>query len=82
MRNLFNKFKDYSFWVSFSAAVIILLNAFGRAFGFSVANQVVDDCIMAVAGILLLFGIVTMSDSKEDDENDEDENSDDEGEDK
>ncbi len=60
MKNFFDKIKTYSFWVSFSGALIILLNAFGRIFGWQIENQVVEDCIMSIAGILVVFGIVTM----------------------
>lgn len=61
MKNFFNKMKTYSFWVSFSGALIILLNAFGRIFGFQIENQIVEDCIMSIAGILVVFGVVTMN---------------------
>lgn len=59
MKNFFQKFKDYGFWVSLAGAVVLLLNCFGKAFGFSVQNQVVEDCIMAIAGVLVVLGIVT-----------------------
>ncbi len=61
MKNFFNKMKTYSFWVSFSGALIILLNAFGRIFGFQIENQIVEDCVMSVAGILVVLGVVTMN---------------------
>ena len=60
MKNFFKKMKSYSFWVSFSGALIILLNAFGRIFGWQIENQIVEDCIMSIAGILVVFGVVTM----------------------
>lgn len=82
MKNFFKRLKDYNFWVSFSAGLVILLNAFGNAFGFSIKNQIVEDCIMAVAGMLVVFGIVNMKNNDSDDdensgENDEDENDED-----
>ena len=61
MKNFFNKMKTYSFWVSFSGALIILLYAFGRIFGFQIENQIVEDCVMSVAGILVVLGVVTMN---------------------
>lgn len=77
MKKFFKRMGDYNFWVSLSAGVIILLNAFGNAFGFSIKNQIVEDCIMAVAGMLVVFGIVNMKDhdggnQKENEEKDED----------
>ena len=61
MKNFFKRIGDYGFWVSLSAAVVILLNAFGKAFGFEIENQVVEDCIMAVAGLLVVLGFVSMN---------------------
>ncbi len=58
MKNFFKRFTKYSFWVSLSGAVVILLNAFGKAFGFSVENKIVEDCIMAIAGVLVVLGVV------------------------
>ncbi len=77
MKKFFKRMGDYNFWVSLSAGLIILLNAFGNAFGFSIKNQIVEDCIMAVAGMLVVFGIVNMKDDdggnqEENEEKDED----------
>ncbi len=58
MKKFFKRFSKYSFWVSLSGAIVILLNAFGKAFGFSIDNKVVEDCIMAVAGVLVVLGVV------------------------
>lgn len=74
MKNFFNKMKTYSFWVSFSGALIILVNALGRAFGFKVENQIIEDCIMSIAGILVVLGIVTMGDKKTTSDDDNEEN--------
>ncbi len=82
MKNFFNKMKSYSFWVSFSGALIILLNAFGRIFGWQIENQIVEDCIMSIAGILVVFGIVTMDNGGDNgntpEENEEENQADDE----
>ena len=56
-----NKFKDYSFWMSVTAAVILVLNNFGKAFGFSVNNELITQTVDSVCGVLILFGIITMS---------------------
>lgn len=76
MKNFFKKMKSYSFWVSFSSALIILLNALGKAFGFKIENQIVEDCVMSIAGLLVVFGIVGMN-GKNNNENSDDEVSDD-----
>jgi len=74
MKKLFKKMKSYSFWLSFSGALIILLNALGKAFGFSIESKVVEECIMAFAGVLVVLGIVTMDikDKSKDDDNQDD----------
>lgn len=75
MKNFFKKFQSYSFWVSLSGAVIVLLNALGSAFGFQIENQIVEDVIMSVAGVLMVLGVVSMKGStgasNDDNENNE-----------
>ncbi len=61
---MFKKMKHYGFWISLSGALILLLNSFGRAFGFSIDNKIVEDCVMAIAGLLVVFGVV-VPDKKE-----------------
>ena len=61
MKKLFEKIKNYGFWVSLSASVILLINSLGNAFGFEIENQIVEDVIMSIAGVLVVFGVVTMS---------------------
>jgi len=60
MKKIFEKMKTYSFWVSLSGAVVVLVTALSKAFGFSVENQVIEDIIMSIAGVLVVLGIVTM----------------------
>lgn len=58
------KFKSYSFWVALASAVVVLLNALGRAFGFSIQNKVVEDVILSLASLLVVLGIVNMDTNK------------------
>ncbi len=74
MKNFFKKFRSYSFWVSLSGAVIILLNALSRLFGFEIENQVVEDVIMSVAGVFVVLGIVVYDKNSNSSENDDEEN--------
>lgn len=73
MKNFFKNIKHYSFWVSLSGAIIVLLNAFGNALGFKIDNKVVEDCVMSIASLLVVFGIVSMNkkDKKEDSKSEE-----------
>lgn len=55
-----DKIKNYSFWVGLSGAVVVLVEAIGRAVGFIPNGQLINDIIMAVAGVLVVFGVVSM----------------------
>ena len=70
------KIKKYSFWTGLSAAVVILVNALGKAFGFSIDNQIVEEIIMAICGVLVALGIVCLpvNTKQEDDISSNDEN--------
>lgn len=54
------KYKNYSFWTALAGAVVVFLNAIGDCFGFSIDNELVSGLIMSVAGLLVVFGVVTM----------------------
>lgn len=58
------KFKSYGFWTALSGAVVVLVEALGKCFGFSVDNEIVSGVVMAVAGILVVLGVVTMPKSE------------------
>lgn len=73
MKKLFEKMKSYSFWVSFSGALIIFINCLGRIFNFQIENKVVEDVIMSIAGLLVVLGFVT-KETKSDESEDGDEN--------
>ena len=75
-----NKFKNYSFWVALSGAVIIFVEAIGKLCGFSADGDVINNVIMGFAGVLVVFGVVTSptenisedkNEEKKDDEKDE-----------
>lgn len=55
-----NKIKNYSFWIGLSGAVVVLVEAIGKAFGFIPDGQIISDIIMAIAGVLVIFGVVSM----------------------
>ncbi len=58
------KLKSYSFWSALSGAMVIFVNALGKIFGFSVEDELISGLIMAIAGVLVVFGVVTMPSSK------------------
>lgn len=59
-------FRSYGFWTALAGAVVVLLNAVGKCFGFTIEEQIVTDIIMAVAGLLVVFGVVSMPKKDED----------------
>ena len=67
MKKLFEKMKSYSFWVSFSGALIIFINCLGRIFNFQIENEIVEDVIMSIAGLLVVLGFVTKETKNEED---------------
>ena len=67
-----NKFRSYGFWTALAGAVVVLINALGQAFGFTIDNEIVTNIIMAIAGFLVVFGVVSMP--KKDNEDKEEEN--------
>lgn len=69
------KIKSYSFWTALSGAVVVLLQAIGKCFGFSINSDLVSGLIMAVAGVLVVFGIVSMPNKDDKSKNENDENS-------
>ena len=44
--------------------MVIFVNALGKIFGFSVEDELISGLIMAIAGVLVVFGVVTMPSSK------------------
>ena len=55
-----NKIKSYGFWTALAGAVVVLVNALGQMFGFSVDNEIITNVIMAIAGLLVVLGVVTI----------------------
>ena len=58
-----NLIKSYGFWTALAGAVVVLINAIGKACGFFVEEDVISNIIMGVAGVLVVFGVVTIPSS-------------------
>jgi uncharacterized membrane protein len=54
------KFKSYGFWSALAGAVTLRVNVLGKYFSFSIADEMINDIIMAVAGVLVVLGVVSM----------------------
>ena len=58
------KLRNYSFWVSLTSAVIILIQSIGKICGFEIENAHIENLIMAICGVLVVLGVVVMPNSK------------------
>lgn len=58
-------FKSYGFWTAFAGAVVILVNSLGQLFGFSIESKLIENVILAFAGVLVALGVVSMEKGKE-----------------
>lgn len=72
-----NKIRSYGFWTALAGALVVLINAIGKCFGFSVQEELVSNIVMALAGILVVFGVVAMPKKEEDSKTDNSETSED-----
>ena len=54
------KAKTYSFWVSLTSAIILVIQLFGNQFGFSVDEGTISDLFTAICGILVILGIIVV----------------------
>ena len=61
------KFKKYSFWVSLTSAIVILIQSIGKVFGFEIENDNIENLIMAICGVLVVLGVVIMPNNSKDD---------------
>lgn len=61
-------YKSYGFWTALAGAITLLASAIGKCFGVSVNGQVITDVVMAIAGVLVVFGVVSMPKKEKDDE--------------
>ncbi len=55
-----DKIKSYGFWVSLSGAIVVLVDTICKAIGVASYGNLVSNIIMGIAGVLVVFGIVSM----------------------
>ena len=54
------KIKSYSFWVSLSSAIILILKVLGSRFGFQIDETMISDLFTAMCSILVILGIIVV----------------------
>lgn len=70
------KLKNYSFWVGLSASIMLVVKFIAENFGFKIDENLINNIINSVLGILTIFGVVNAPVKQtEDDYNVEIENS-------
>jgi len=60
-------FKSYAFILSLTGSVIVMLNAFGDAFNFTVNEVAITSIVTGILGVLVSLGVV-VKDTKTKDE--------------
>ncbi len=58
------KFRKYGFWVALAGAITTLATALGKCLGLNVDGSLAGDVVMAVAGVLVVLGVVVMPKNK------------------
>ncbi len=59
------KYKSYGFWTALAGALTLFVGTLTKSFGISFNVEIIEDVIMAFAGILVVLGIVCMPIDKE-----------------
>lgn len=62
--NLKNKLKSYSFWVSLTAGIILVINCFLEQFGMKIDDVFVNSLVNSICGVLVILGLLTNTNSK------------------
>lgn len=64
--------KSYSFWTTLAGSLALVASAIGKAFSIKIEEKIITDIVMAIAGVLVAVGVVTMpSDKSKTDEKEE-----------
>lgn len=64
-----NNFKSYKFWIALLAAIIVLINALGATFGFTVNEVAITSIATAVLGVFVTLGFVKKDTEEENKDN-------------
>jgi|AntRauTorcE11897_2_1112592.scaffolds.fasta_scaffold00001_250 phi LC3 family holin len=57
--NFKNKIKNYGFWTSLTAAVILLMQTLGKNFSFVVDDKAIINTVNSVLGVFIVLGIIS-----------------------
>lgn len=57
--------KSYRFWTALAGALGLLVVSIAKLFGHTMSSVVVEELVMAVCGVLIVFGIVKKPETEE-----------------
>lgn len=52
------KLKNYSFWVGLVASIMLVVKFIAESFGFSIDEEVVNNVVNAILGVLTVVGVI------------------------
>ena len=55
-----DRVKTYSFWVSLTSAVILIIKLIGQKYGFAIDEIFISDLITTLCGLLVILGIIVI----------------------
>lgn len=50
--------KSYNFWTTLAGSIGLLAVSIGKVFGYEISATGVEEVVMAICGILIVFGVV------------------------
>lgn len=63
--NIKEKMKSYSFWVSLTSAVVLVVKLIGQKYGFVIDDGFISDLVTSLCGILVILGIIVLPAKKD-----------------
>lgn len=63
--NIKEKMKSYSFWVSLTSAVVLVVKLVGQKYGLVIDDGFISDLVTSLCGILVILGIIVLPAKKD-----------------
>ena len=55
-----NRVKTYSFWVSLTSAIILIVKLIGQKYGLNIDETFISDLVTTICGLLVILGIIVV----------------------
>ena len=66
-----SRFRKYSFWVALVGAIILVIESFGKVFGFAIDSPAFESIVLSICGVFVVLGLIEKDSSDSDNEDDE-----------